>query len=252
MKPERIYTHDLFLLGEWVEYLGDRAVENATWRPIRESLEQLCKIGKSLDLQFIVRRTEAQLAKLSEKNYDDHKVIEHQDRIELEAMVGRFEGKLEELLEKWVISIPQAHVNISKLANGIKSFLHEEELSVLEPIEQKGLDEAASCLLHNNFTSSEFIALRTVESILRRWYKKKTGKTIRKGTFGSVLNKLDKEFPEPNRPEEISSLYHLKRRRNAVAHPHIISNEEDATVTFLDVIRMCKDVKDYLVPDTEP
>jgi hypothetical protein len=98
-------------------------------------------------------------------------------------------------------------------------------------LEQQGLNEDTVCLLVNNFT--EFMALRTVESVLRRWYETKTGKiTDKQAAIFDILNEINKE----KKPKEISILFYLKDRRNAIAHPDEFSNAEEASVTFTHAI----------------
>jgi len=131
---------------------------------------------------------------------------------------------------------------VSKLSSGAKSFFEEDEWPLLNELEQHGLNEAATCLLVNNFTSSEFMALRSLESVLRRWYERKTNKPIEKIKQVEIFDMLDKEFPDIGRPKEISALFHLKNRRNAIAHPEVISTVEDANATFIYTISTCKAV----------
>lgn len=242
-------AYDIYQLGRWIAQL-DSAAEYGSWGMTYVCLETLTIFKFAKGVEFIGFDAERFCKEMSKKYSDDNMPLEYVDKHLLRIAVMRWYGRLDEVSKRWILSLPETHMDISKLSVGAKSFLEDEEWNMLEPLEQKGLNEATSCLLSNTFTSAEFIVLRTVESILRRWYEKKTGKpiNIKRITWGRVLNKLDREFPEPNRPEEISSLYHLKRRRNAIAHPDVISSEQDATVTFIHVINVCKAVKSFLLP----
>lgn len=132
--------------------------------------------------------------------------------------------------------------------DGIASFLDKEELSMLEPKERQGLDESASCLLHNSFTSAEFIALRTAESLLRRWYKNKTDKDLTRRRWGDILNELNDIYPKiSERPKELSLLDYLRLRRNEIDHPEAVSTPDEASATFLNTISVCKAVKSVLI-----
>jgi hypothetical protein len=239
---------DLYELGFWLGRLDCSLQSSVPWGIPRICLEVLSDYKSKGDLQFI-----GDVASYYYTTYDNE-YKKREDPIKevhyriLQPAVAKWRGQIEMVLEKWILCSPQAHLDIGKLIKGPRSFLLDEEWNMLIPLEQEGLNEATQCLLFNNFTSAEFMALRTVESLLRRWYEKHTNKSIDDATFGQVLNKLDKEFPESNRPREISPLYNLKERRNAIAHPEVISNEEEATMTFMLVIRQCKLLKNKLVP----
>jgi hypothetical protein len=198
-------------------------------------------------LQFIGEAASYYFRELDDYHKSEEKITQEHCYI-LRPVVAKWRGQIEMVLKEWILHRPQAHIDISKLIKGAKSFLADGEWNMLIPLEQEGLNEATQCLLFNNFTSAEFMALRTVESLLRRWYEKHTNKSIADVTFGQVLSKLDKEFPEPTRPREISPLYNLKERRNTIAHPEVISNEEEATTTFMLVIHQCKLLKNKLAP----
>lgn len=238
---------DLYELGFWLGRLDNSLHPSDPWGMARVCLESLSDYRSKEGLQFIghiasyyYRKYDKYYEKTEENIKEEHCYI-------LRSVVDKWRGQIEMVLKEWILCRPQAHIDIGKLIKGARSFLADGEWNMLIPLEQEGLNEATQCLLFNNFTSAEFMALRTVESLLRRWYEKHTNKSIGDATFGQVLNRLDKEFPEPTRPREISPLYNLKERRNAIAHPEVISNEEEATMTFMLVIRQCKLLKNKLV-----
>ena len=77
------------------------------------------------------------------------------------------------------------------------------------------------------------MALRALETVLRRWYESKTGKPVEKIKQINIFEMINEEFPDIGRTKEISALFHLKNRRNAIAHPEVISTVEDANPTFI-------------------
>lgn len=236
----------LFTVGEWINQLAERLESNSYWEHISRCLDWLSGLKEVNGLEFIGVDAAVHKGKLSQKYYRDNDYLQPRDKVQLQAVLSRWEGRLQEISKRWVLSFPQAHVDVGKLASGGRSFLRDEEWNMLQPLEQDGLNEAASCLLFNNFTSAEFMALRTVESLLRRWYEKTTGNKLEKAKWGDVLEDLDKQFPKPNRPKELSLLDYLRGRRNEIAHPEAVSNEEEATATFLNVIRVCKTITSEL------
>lgn len=240
---------DLYLMGHWIRYLAESMAGGPYWKNVKVTLEKLTQFKEIGNLSFVGVESEQIKNLLSNKYWKDDQVIEFQDRIQLQSELSKWEGRIQEILKHWTLSFCQAHLDVSKLTSGAKSFLKDEEWNVLQPLEQQGLNEAASCLLYNNFTSAEFIALRAVESVLRRWYEKKTSKKLEKQMWGEILDELNELYPKKSqRPKELSLLDYLRERRNEIAHPEAISNPEAATATFLNIIAVCKEVKSFLLP----
>jgi len=240
--------YDVFILGQLFVRLLEGLDHNYQWADIRHWLDMLSKMKDTNNLKTFGLQADIYRKDLGKRYWDDKHYIETSDREVLKGWVRWSEGRLKELSKQWVLSFPQAHLDIDKLIGGVGLFLKNEELNVLEPIEQQGLDESASCLLHNNFTSAEFIALRTAESLLRRWYQKKTGNKLERQMWGEILDELNELYPKKaERPKELSLLDYLRGRRNEIAHPEAISNPEEATATFLNVIAVCKAVKSELL-----
>lgn len=237
---------ELFTVGEWICHLAERLEHNYQWRHIRDCLDWLSGLHVVNNLEFIGVEADTYRRKFWQKYSKDEDYIDSPDRMALEAALSRWEGRLQEISKRWLLSCPQAHIEVQKLVDGMRAFLDKEELRVLEPLEQQGLNEAASCLLHNDFTSAEFIALRSVESLLRRWYEKRTGNKLERAGWGEVLEELNNQFPKEKRPKELSLLDYLRERRNEIAHPEAISEPEEATATFLNVIAVCKSISGEL------
>lgn len=239
---------DLYLLGQWIRFLAESMAGSPHWKNVKITLDKLTQFKEMGNLSFVGVESEQIKNLLSNTYWKDDAIIEFQDRIQLQSELSKWEGRIQEILKQWVLSFCQAHLNVSMLTSGAKSFLKDEEWNALQPLEQLGLNEAASCLLFNNFTSAEFTALRTAESLLRRWYEKKTGNKIKREMWGEILDELIELYPKKSeRPKELSLLDYLRERRNEIAHPEAISNPEQATSTFLNVITVCKAVKTELL-----
>lgn len=235
---------DVLNIGHWLANLEGVLTFAQQWGEIRTLLENLCSCKNKRTVGFLGDDAQSMLNNLKQRYYDDEKYVEQTDITGLRSMVSRWRGRLDVVSQRWVLSMPRAHLDASRLQDGIKAFLNDEECSALNSLEQQGLDEAASCLLFNNFTSAEFIALRSVESLLRRWYEKKTGNKLEQEKWGEILEELNNLYPKKSeRPKELSLLGYLRGRRNEIAHPEVISNPEEATSTFLNVIAVCKTVK---------
>jgi hypothetical protein len=242
-------AYDIYKLGLWLAHAQGQIYDGSSWGATQMCLEALSEFKHVKGLEFIGIEAERERKTLGKKYQDDLTALGEVDRHRLHTSTMRWYGRLEEVSKRWILSLPQAHIDVAKLAAGSKSFLEDEEWNILESLEQHGLNEAASCLLFNNFTSAEFIALRTAESLLRRWYEKKTGNRLKRERWGDILNELNELYPKRlERPKELSLLDYLRERRNEIDHPEAISNPEQATATFLNVIAVCKAVKSELLP----
>jgi len=238
----------IYELGNALGHLeADLYAANSPLSSIVEDLQGVCRYKDVESIGFIGNEAWKELSSLSRRYKDRNKPLKDNDNDWLKSLVQQWHGRIDEISKKWVLELPQTQLDVGKLASGARLFFSEEEWDVLTDFEKQGLNESATSLLGNNFTASEFMSLRTVESILRRWYERRTGSVIGKVSWGKVLDKLEEDFPESNRPLEISALFHFRRRRNAIAHPDVISSETDANVTFIYVVQVCKAVKNLLL-----
>ena len=234
---------DIYEIGVWMGYLeAVVSPEGIIWRRVRESLQYLSKYSDVEGLDFISNDAKSTLNRLARTyKYSYNRLVSKGDCADLNTLVHQWYGRLEEIQKRWFIGVPKTtSLDISKLSSGAKSFFEESEWNLLTELEQDGLNESATCLLVNNFTSSEFMALRSLESNLRRWYEWKKGRPIDNIKQFDIYNLLNEEFPDKGRPKEISALFHLVYRRNAIAHPDVISTVEDANTTFIYTISTFK------------
>jgi hypothetical protein len=234
-------TPKIYELGVWIGYL-EATVDNnqANWGSVREALQALIAYKTVEGLEFVGTDAQSQLLSLARTyKYSYGRLVTKNDLTTLSDIVKTWYGRLEEVKKRWIILIPNLSLDVSKLTAGAKTFFSLEEWDRLNELEHQGLNEAANCMLSNNFTAAEFMALRTVESVLRRWYAAKKGKITQ--LQADVINFIDTEYPDnKKRPKEISALFHLKNRRNAIAHPDEISTAQNANATFVYVIDTCK------------
>jgi len=237
---KQLDASSIYELGKCLGKLeGLLTSDKLVWKPVREVLQLLGAYKQVEGLEFIGNDAQAELLSLSRtyKHSFTRQFIEY-DRVLLTSLVHNWYGRLTEVQKRWIMKSPKTTLDISKLCAGAHTFFEDNEWSALNELEQKGLNEAAACLLANNFTASEFMAVRTVESVLRRWYELKTGKATEKQA--AIFDIIDKEYDEnKKRPKEIQQVFYFKHRRNAIAHPDMISNSEDASVTFTHSIETC-------------
>lgn len=163
-------------------------------------------------------------------------------RNQLHHVITRWATLMEERLQDLYLVTPQSIVDAKCLMEGIEGVLNKGYASLLQEIERSDLNEGCKCILVGSPTAGEHITLRVAESLLRRWYEHKTGETMRRGTWGSVLDKLVKLYPENERPKELSLLGYLKQRRDEVAHPDRISELSEAETTLMNVCSLIKGI----------
>lgn len=228
----------LYVMGKLIQELQSILKSGVSWKPIRDHLETLSRVCSTLDLK-VMRDSVDELAKeLKNKYWKDDSYLDYQDVEGLKSSISSWEGRLQEIMKNWILYYPDTHIDAAKLKKGLTAFLNNNEFYALETLERQGLDEATSSLLLDNFTSAEFIALRTAESLLKKWYEKKTGKKLGRTTWGEVLDKLSQEFPKEERPKELLLLDYLRERRNEIAHPEAVSTPEEASTTLFNVLSL--------------
>ena len=222
--------------------------DKCPWSYIKGALETISRYKNYFSIGFIGKEAQGIIEYIDKDYPDANKSLSVADRGYIKESTSEWMGSVFEISDKWVFCVSTASLDPARLMDGIVSFLDKEELSILEPKERQGLDESAGCLLHNSFTSAEFIALRTVESLLRRWYKNKTDKDLKRQRWGDILNELNDIYPKiSERPKELYLLDYLRLRRNEIDHPDAVSTPDEASATFLNTISVCKAVKSVLI-----
>ena len=228
--------------------LGLTLRDKCSWAYAKDVLEYISTFKSYFSVGFIGKDAQGIIEYIGKDYPDDSKPLSAADIGYIKENTAEWMGAIFEISSKWVFCVSTASLDSARLMDGIASFLDNQELSMLEPKERQGLDESASCLLHNSFTSSEFIALRTVESLLRRWYKNKTDKDLKRQRWGDILNELNDIYPKiSERPKELYLLDYLRLRRNEIDHPEAVSTPDEASATFLNTISVCKAVKGILI-----
>ena len=237
-----VTPYSLFVIGEWLGEIKNELAKGTTcYEPISGPLVGLSIIKDAEKFEFIGKEADSLWHEFYKKYYSqENACLDSKDIENLKRTITRWEGRFQEISKNWILSYPDTHIDAGKLGQGPKTFLTDDEFNTLEPLEEQGLSEATSSLLFSNFTSAEFMSLRTAESLLKKWYEKQTDKKLGRTTWGQVLDKINEEFPKEKRPKELILLDYLRERRNEIAHPGAVSNSVAASTTFLNVISLCK------------
>jgi len=237
-----ITPHWLFVIGRSIGELKNELAQSIVrYEPVTTPLLVLSLLKDTKSVESIAKEADKWFSDFVKKySSQENACLDSEDHETLKLSIARWEERFREIYKNWILSYPDTHIDIGKLREGAKAFLNDDEFSMLEPLDEQSLKEAASSLLFANFTSAEFMALRTAESLLKRWYEKTTSRKLGRTTWGEVLEKLSQEFPKEERPKELLLLDYLRERRNEIAHPGALSNSVQASTTFFNVISLCQ------------
>ncbi len=100
--------------------------------------------------------------------------------------------------------------------------------SKLSDLEKKSLEEAFITFHNKNYTASEIMTLRTLESVLRRIYKTKE-------TLGKLLDRMEND---PKFQDLHGVIEYFTDIRNSLAHPEKISRKLEAESTLATAKRL--------------
>jgi len=114
----------------------------------------------------------------------------------------------------------------------------------ISELERHSITEAALSLGSGAYTASEFMSLRTLESVCRRYYKKVTGKDY-KGSWASIIEEMAED---PQFKSYTGALHYFREVRNRVGHPEGTSSKLDAESSYKMSIRLAKELVDKLEP----
>ncbi len=167
---KQLDASSIYELGRWLGYLeGILTPEKLVWGNVRDAIQTLGTYKPIEGLEFIGSDSQTEFLRLARTyKYSYDRPFAEDDRASLNILIHNWYGRLTEVQKRWIIQSPKTHLDISKLCAGAHSFFEADQWSALNELEQQGLNEAVACLLANNYTACEFMALRTVESVLRR------------------------------------------------------------------------------------
>jgi len=168
------------------------------------------------------------------------------ERVRLQSDIAAWKVLAEEKMKELYLAAPSTNIAPDKLIRGLTGFLEEDLAKLLTDQERGDLAEACNCILVGSNTAAEFMSLRAAESLLRRWYEKRTYQNLERKSWGFVLDKLTEAYPDRKRPNEIALLAYLKQRRDEIAHPQRSSTPQEAEATLLTVFSLIQALKDYL------
>src|SRR5260370_30678811 len=106
-------------------------------------------------------------------------------------------------------------------------------METLDPLMRDDLADGASCILHLLPTPAAMILLRVAENVARKHSEKLSGKTVKKGSWGQILDGLGKI--EGVKKSTLGYLHYLRDKRNEAQHPDKRFSQEEAETIFIQV-----------------
>jgi hypothetical protein len=137
-------------------------------------------------------------------------------------------------------------VDTRKIFRDPSSIFEEEVWEWLDSHPQQDIKDACKTLALDMRTASSFLALRSVEYCLREWHHEQTGEMIEQTAWGGVLNKLEKEYEDKDKPAVLSNLDYLREKRNGIAHPDDRPSWDEAEDTLFTVRRTITEIYESL------
>ena len=113
----------------------------------------------------------------------------------------------------------------------------------ISELERHSITEAARSLGSGAYTASEFMSLRNLESVCRRYYEKVTGKDY-KGSWASIIEEMAED---PQFKSYTGALHYFREVRNRIGHPEGTSSKLDAESSYKMSVRLAKELVEKLL-----
>lgn len=200
-----------------------------------------CSTSEVEKLKEIKKGSKEWASKLKTEELNDDENLPKLMKEDLRDDINEWRIEFRSALEGSFITFPKVDFPIEKLKKGPDGLISEKANKKLTKAEREGLREACYSLLAENYTALELVALRTVSSILKRWYEKKTGGNI-SGSWTTILEKLANEYPD-KKPSELSLLGYLLERKKVLMNTARTSTKSDAETTLNNVLNITEHTK---------
>lgn len=173
-------------------------------------------------------------------------MLKDDDHENLKTTVQTLRTRFSDRLKSNVVSItPETNLSIKNLRQGPTSYLNITQTEGYED-EIGDLRESTVGILVGTYTSSEFMSLRAVEGILRKWHAEYVDDDAVNGRWATALEDIA-HSNDGKGPKELRLLDYLRERRNEVAHPDRNSTLRDAENTFKQSV----DIVETLIVELE-
>jgi len=245
MEPgmNEVKLNELIRIGQLLRYIEDYAEGCfATWMKgvrgkkiglidsltlIRETIDELgiCP-GTSKEIQKFIDKTEKKYpAAESDLSPEDRKLLQEYRNLWYDRIINESKNLNVVLLNN------EYSLNPALLIKGAEHFFNENIWKKLTKTTQRDLDEATRCILFELPTPAGILALRATESVLRRYYKRKTNNAITGFIdWKTIIDHLRNTNADTTLLGHLDYLrYNLRNRLN---HPDAILAQKEAENIF--------------------
>jgi HEPN domain-containing protein len=164
--------------------------------------------------------------------------LSKQEQKEIADKTNEWIQRFEHYLGSAVARAPTTEIPPNELLGGSHELLSEHVGERFEP-EVRDLNEAASNLCAGSYTSAEFMCIRAVERLLRKYFRDQMGDKPAAKDWSRALETVAEDVSErSNLPDELQILGYLQDRRQHLVHPETHSSQDDAEQTLLQTFRL--------------
>lgn len=238
---------DALQLGTHIEYLRQTAKNDSI------SKDNVMDILDRIDRIFQTRNIESEVgSQVSDlkRELDESELVtlpdEEIDRLEKKAITWNHLINQDLQREKRIPVSQTGLLDVDRLVDSPESLFSRPVWEWLDDRPKSDIQEACRTIVINCPTSSVMLSLRAVEHCLREWYEQ-GNQELDEAAWGQVLDRLMEEYAQEEKkndtvltqlsdlPPVLSTLYHLKEKRNEVNHPEKSPNEQEARRTLMIV-----------------
>lgn len=245
----RMFTlADALQLGTHIEYLRQIATKDSNVQKdaVINIIERIDRIFQTRNIESEVGSQVNNLKQELEEEESGALPEEETDRLEKKAITWNHLIN-QDLQRKKRIPVSQTGLlDVDRLVDSPESLFSGPVWDWLDERPKSDIREACRTIVIGCPTSSVMLSLRAVEHCLREWYEQ-GNQQLDEAAWGQVLDRLMEEYVEEEKkndtvltqlsdlPPVLSTLYHLKEKRNEVNHPEKSPNEQEARRTLMIV-----------------
>lgn len=229
MRTEQIYPfrHDLENLSEELD--GFTTDFNKVMN-LLNSLTELQNIQNFSNIGEEAAERESYVRKNDEQSPFYSYALSREEQGDLAEQVQNWIFEYKRALDEIVAVTVEADLPTDKLSQGPHAFL-DIQLGEGYKSEYQDLQEACRDLLCGTYTSAEIMSLRSIEGLLRKWYKSEKGENPGKMKWHDVFGALEAS-EDVEGFQGMRYLDFFRERRNKVAHPDEHSDRKEAELTL--------------------
>lgn len=239
---------DALQLGTHIEYLRQITAKDGEVH-VRDVLDAVERIDRIFDTRNIDSEVADQVRDIKQEFEEetlDTLPDEEVNRLEKKAITWNHLINQDLRRERRIPVSQTGLLDVDRLVDSPEGLFSEPVWDWLDERPKSDIREACRTIVIGCPTSSVMLSLRAVEHCLREWYEE-GNQELDEAAWGQVLDKLMEEYVEEEKkndtvltqlsdlPPVLSTLYHLKEKRNEVNHPEKSPDAQEARRTLMIV-----------------